>query len=163
MHSLVGDWEPTREYYLSSPYVMKTWGIRLPQIPRAQDGRKWIVCSMTVRSHSLYFIHPRSGGSNRSSRSKVRNLIRGWLEASIWTSYFLHWTRHWGLFLDTLKLSLTLLKAWPRDSNGSTKLGGHIDRVGPERLQVQHPNSAVYPPQSTCFGALPDRKQCMCE
>ena len=58
------------------------------------------MCSQMGRWHCLYFTHTGSRGSNRSSRSKLRKPIRSWQETSIWTSYFLHWIRHWALALD---------------------------------------------------------------
>lgn len=112
------------------------------------------MCSKMAWWHCIHFIHRWSWGPNRSLRSKVRKPVRGQLKTSIWTSYFLHWTRHWVLALDTLKLGLPSHKAWPGVSNGSTELGGAHWQSWPRKAPGQHPNPAVPPPQNTCFGGF---------
>lgn len=109
---------------------------------------------------SPFYTH-RSWGSNRSSRSKVRKPKKSWLETSIWTSYFLHWTRRWALALDTLKLGLASHKAWPRVSHGSTELGKVHGQSWP-RKALDNTQTQQWPHlRALVLGALPDGKQCV--
>lgn len=109
---------------------------------------------------SLFYTH-RSWGSNRSSRSKVRKPKKSWLETSIWTSYFLHWTRRWALALDTLKLGLASHKAWPRVSHGSTELGKVHGQSWPRKAPDNTQNQQRPHLRALVLGALPDGKQCV--
>lgn len=140
-----GNWELTIE---NKYYPLFMWGrygtLDFCKYSVTKDGRKWIMCSKMARWHCLHFIHTRSWGPNRSSRPKVRKPIRSQLEMSIWISYFLHWTRHWALALDTLKLGLASHQAWPRVSDGSTELGR-----GRSLTELAHKGSRTTPKLSS--------------